>query len=40
MYLCSVSMIYGFNLGVQYEADAEDKCIVVSLGMFQLIFNW
>jgi hypothetical protein len=40
MYLCSVSVIYGFNLGVQYETDDKDKYLVVNLGMFQLIFNW
>ena len=38
--LHSCNLIYGFNLGVQYEEVEGDDYLIVSLGVFELIFIW
>lgn len=40
MYLCSVTIICGFNVGIQYEIVEEENYIIVSLGVFEVVFNW
>jgi hypothetical protein len=40
MYICSVTVICGFNLGIQYEIVEEENYIILSLGMIEVVFNW
>lgn len=40
MYICSVTLICGFSVGVQYEIVENENYIIVSLGIFELVFNW
>jgi hypothetical protein len=43
MQLHSMSLIYGFSIGVQYEDLTEEdgnEYLIVSLGVLEIIFNW
>lgn len=38
--LHTCNLIYGFNVGVQYEHLEGDSYLIVSLGIIELIFIW
>lgn len=40
MYICSLAIICGFNIGVQYEVVEDENYIIVSLGFLEVVFNW
>jgi hypothetical protein len=40
MELCTVSLICGFNVGVQYEIVEDENYVIVSLGFLEVVFTW
>lgn len=40
MQLCTVSLICGFNVGIQHEIVEDENYIILSLGFLEVVFTW